>query len=74
MREYLYGNSVFLIAVISAPNRELPDDTGRFLGSLALGEAKVRAQGTPTVEPKGVALPGWVTINSVRLRLVKGSS
>jgi regulation of enolase protein 1 (concanavalin A-like superfamily) len=59
VREYLYGNSVFLIAVISAPNRELPDDTGRFLGSLALGEAKVRAQGTPGVEPKGVAMPGW---------------
>jgi hypothetical protein len=30
VREYLDGNSVFLIAVISAPNRELPDDTGRF--------------------------------------------
>jgi regulation of enolase protein 1 (concanavalin A-like superfamily) len=59
VREYLYGNSVFLIAVISAANRELPDDTGRFLGSLALGEAKVRAQGTPGVEPKGVAMPGW---------------
>jgi len=28
VREYLYGNSVFLVAVISAPNRELPDDTG----------------------------------------------
>jgi regulation of enolase protein 1 (concanavalin A-like superfamily) len=59
VREYLAGNSVFLIGVISAPNRELPDDAGRFLGSLALGEAKVRAQGTPTVEPKGVELPGW---------------
>jgi regulation of enolase protein 1 (concanavalin A-like superfamily) len=59
VREYLDGNSVFLIAVISAPNRELPDDTGRFLGSLALGEAKVRAQGTPGVEQKGVVIPGW---------------
>ena len=59
VREYLYGNSVFLIAVVSAPNRELPEDTGRFLGSLALGNAKVRAQGTPGVEPKGIAMPGW---------------
>jgi regulation of enolase protein 1 (concanavalin A-like superfamily) len=59
VREYLYGNSVLLIAVISAPNRELPDDTGRFLGSLTLGAAKERAQGTPGVEAKGVELPGW---------------
>ena len=62
VREYLSGNSIFLVAVISIPNRELPEDTGRFLGSLALGEAKVRAQGTPAVEqPKGVDIPGWGT-------------
>ncbi len=59
VREYLYGNSVLLVAVISAPNRELPDDTGRFLGSLTLGAAKVRAQGSPGVEEKGVELAGW---------------
>ena len=59
VREYLDGSSVFLIAVISVPNRELPDNTGRFLGSLAIGEAKVRAQGTPGVEQKGVDIPGW---------------
>ena len=58
VREYLAGNSVFLVAVISLPNRELPEDTGRFLGSLALGAAKVRAQGTPGAEPKGIAMPG----------------
>lgn len=59
IREYLSGNAVFLVAVISLPNRELPDDSGRFLGSLAIGANKVRAQGTPGDEPKGVELAGW---------------
>jgi regulation of enolase protein 1 (concanavalin A-like superfamily) len=59
IREYLSGNSVYLVAVVSAPNRELPEDTGRFLGSLAIGPGKVRAQGTPGVEPKGAEMPGW---------------
>ena len=36
MREYLSGNSVYIVAVISLPNRQLPEDTGRFLGSLAI--------------------------------------
>ena len=57
VREYLSGNSVYLVAVVSAPNRELPDDTGRFLGSLIIG--KVRAEGSPGAEPKGVAMPPW---------------
>jgi regulation of enolase protein 1 (concanavalin A-like superfamily) len=59
VREYLAGDSVYIVAVMSRPNRELPDDSGRYLGSLALGEAKVRAQGTPAPEPKGVEMPGW---------------
>ena len=59
VREYLFGNSVFMIAVLSPPDRDLPEDAGRFLGSLAIGAAKVRAQGTPGVEPKGVEMPGW---------------
>jgi|GEM_PF-1049816 len=57
IREYLSGNAVYIVAVVSLPNRELPEDTGRFLGSLVIG--KVRAQGTPGVEPKGVEMPGW---------------
>jgi regulation of enolase protein 1 (concanavalin A-like superfamily) len=59
LREYLDGNAVYMIAVISIPNRELPEDTGRFLGSLAIGKGKVRAQGSPGVEPKGVEMAGW---------------
>jgi regulation of enolase protein 1 (concanavalin A-like superfamily) len=61
VRQYLDGDSIYMVAVISLPNRELPEDSGRFLGSLEIGEKRVRAQGTPTVEPKGVDLPGWGT-------------
>ncbi len=57
VREYLSGNSIYVVGVISLPNRELPEDTGRFLGSLAIGG--VRAQGTTTEEAKGTELPGW---------------
>ena len=39
--------------------RELPDDTGRFLGSLGIGETKARIAGTPEKEPDGKELPGW---------------
>jgi regulation of enolase protein 1 (concanavalin A-like superfamily) len=57
VREYLSGKSVYLVAVVSRPNRELPDDTGRFLGSLIIGTQ--RAEGSPASEPKGVAMPPW---------------
>jgi regulation of enolase protein 1 (concanavalin A-like superfamily) len=57
MREYLADDSVYIVAVISLPNRELPADTGRFLGSLAIGGT--RAAGTPTPEQKGTELAGW---------------
>ncbi len=59
VREYLAGHSIFAVAVLSAPNRELPEDAGRFLGSLALGEARTRASGTPEPEPTGTELAGW---------------
>ena len=57
MREYLAGDAVCFAAVISRPNRDLPPDTGRFLGSLAIGG--VRAEGSPTPEQKGADLAGW---------------
>jgi regulation of enolase protein 1 (concanavalin A-like superfamily) len=59
IRQYLVGKAVVAVAVVSAPNCELPDDTGRFLGSLALGKEKTRAAGTPEPEPAGKKLPGW---------------
>jgi S1-C subfamily serine protease/regulation of enolase protein 1 (concanavalin A-like superfamily) len=59
VRQYLVGRTIFVVAVASMPNRELPLDTGRFLGSLALGEERVRAAGTPGPEPLGKNLPDW---------------
>jgi hypothetical protein len=61
IRQYLVGNAVYAVAVISAPNRELPVDAGRFLGSLAIGTEKKRAAGTPEPEPTGRELAGWGT-------------
>jgi S1-C subfamily serine protease/regulation of enolase protein 1 (concanavalin A-like superfamily) len=59
VRQYLVGRSIFAVAVLSPPDEELPEDAGRFLGSLALGESRVRAAGTPEPEPAGTQLPGW---------------
>jgi regulation of enolase protein 1 (concanavalin A-like superfamily) len=59
VREYLDGKSIYAVTVVSAPNRELPEDTGRFLGSLTLGAGRVRAAGRPEPEPTGTDLPGW---------------
>jgi regulation of enolase protein 1 (concanavalin A-like superfamily) len=59
VREYLVGKAIYAVMVVSAPNRELPEDAGRFLGSLAIGEGKARAAGTPEPEPKGKDIDGW---------------
>jgi regulation of enolase protein 1 (concanavalin A-like superfamily) len=58
VRQYLVGRNLFAVAVV-APGTELPDDAGRFLGSLALGEARTRASGTPEAEHTGTEVPGW---------------
>jgi regulation of enolase protein 1 (concanavalin A-like superfamily) len=59
IRQYLAGRAIYAVAVVSAPNRELPEDAGWFLGSLAIGEARARAAGTPEPEPAGRELAGW---------------
>jgi S1-C subfamily serine protease/regulation of enolase protein 1 (concanavalin A-like superfamily) len=59
VRQYLVGKSIFAVVVISMPDAELPEDSGRFLGSLALGQAQTRATGTPEPEHKGTELEGW---------------
>jgi regulation of enolase protein 1 (concanavalin A-like superfamily) len=61
VREYLDGKAVYAVIVCSLPNRELPEDTGRFLGSLGIGETKARIAGTPEQEPEGTAVEGWGT-------------
>jgi len=58
-RLYHAGQSLFAVAVISIANGELPEDAGRFLGSLALGPAMSRASGTPEPEPTGTEIGGW---------------
>lgn len=59
VREYLVGRSIFMVAVFSRLGGELPEDAGRFLGSMALGQERIRATGTVEPEPTGTELPGW---------------
>ncbi len=59
VREYLDGKSVYAVMVLSAPNRELPEDAGRFLGSLSLGDKLTHVSGTPEPDPKGTELKDW---------------
>jgi S1-C subfamily serine protease/regulation of enolase protein 1 (concanavalin A-like superfamily) len=53
------GKMVYLISVLSLPNADLPEDTGRFLGSLSVGDPKPRSAGTPEVDYPGTELKGW---------------
>jgi regulation of enolase protein 1 (concanavalin A-like superfamily) len=57
VRAYLFENTVYLMQVTSITNRELPEDTGRFLGSLKINGTK--AEGTFTEGTKGNDLAGW---------------
>ncbi len=58
-RFYLIGKVIYMVAVLSIPDADLPDDTGRFLGSLAIGEANSRSSGIPEPERAGTELKGW---------------
>jgi regulation of enolase protein 1 (concanavalin A-like superfamily) len=59
VRQYLVGKAIYIVSVVSPPDHDLPVDTGRFLGSLELGETRTRAAGTPGPEPKGTEVAGW---------------
>lgn len=59
VRMYLDGKTIFAVVVVSAPNRELPEDTGRFLGSLAIGNEKAKVAAETEPDPKGKDLPDW---------------
>lgn len=59
VRMYLDNKTIYAMMVVSAPNRELPADAGRFLGSLAIGNERAKAASEPEPEPKGKALPDW---------------
>lgn len=60
-RMYLDSKSIYAVMVVSEPNRELPEDAGRFLGSLAIGNETAKAAGVPEPEPKGKPLVDWGT-------------
>jgi S1-C subfamily serine protease len=59
VRMYLDGKTVYALLVGSAPNRELPADAGRFLGSLAIGNENAKAVGGLEPDPPGKDLTGW---------------
>ncbi len=60
VRMYLVGNAIYSVAVIAPPGVELPLESGRFLGSLAIGDKKTRAaSGKTEAEPAGKELAGW---------------
>lgn len=60
VRMFVSGQGLYALMAVAAPNRELPDDTGRFFGSFALGTQRTKKPG-PQPEPKGKPLTGWGT-------------
>jgi hypothetical protein len=61
-RQYLQGKAVYLLLVASQPNQDLPEATGRFLGSFAFGihpEGTTVKADTRETEATGKELAGW---------------
>ena len=61
-REFIAGKAIFLLLVAANANRELPEDAGRFLGSLELGTRREKVD--PKVARKdqvGKPIEGWGT-------------
>ncbi|HWE37579.1 MAG TPA: DUF1349 domain-containing protein [Isosphaeraceae bacterium] len=61
IREYLSGRAIIALIVVSVVDRELPDDAGRFLGSLTLGTKVDPNRGKHDAEKvaAGKPLTGW---------------
>ena len=62
VRKFVAKNAIYALLVASAPDRELPDEAGRFLGSLTLGTKpdQARAHRNPAeLDPVGKELKGW---------------
>ena len=61
-REYIDGKSIYVLLAVSAPNRELSEDAGKFLGSFAFG---IKSGGTTVkadpreTEATGEAIEGF---------------
>ena len=58
IRQYLAGQAIYALIAVSADNRELPDDVGRFFGSFAEGTQRVKREGFKS-DAKGAKLAGW---------------
>ncbi len=58
VREYLAGQSIYMLIAGSAPNRELPEDAGRFYGSFTIGTVK-KKKAAPKAEVEGTEIAGW---------------
>ena len=62
VRQYMQPNAIIQMYVISPPNRNLPDDAGKFLGSFAPGihkEGTTKKADATEVAMEGRDLPGW---------------
>jgi regulation of enolase protein 1 (concanavalin A-like superfamily) len=66
VREYLAGRAIYALVVVSAANRELPEDAGRFLGTLRLGVTREGPSAPVAAAPvaaepegRGREVPGW---------------
>ncbi len=60
VREYLAGQSIYVLIAGAAPNRELPAGAGRFFGSFTIGTVKKKKTG-PKAEIEGKEIAGWGT-------------
>jgi regulation of enolase protein 1 (concanavalin A-like superfamily) len=60
VREYLSGQSIYILIAASVINRELPDDIGKFFGSFAIGTTRVKKTG-PKEDVPGKEIAGWGT-------------
>lgn len=65
VRQYMQPNAIIQMYVVSPPNRNLPDDAGKFLGSFAPGihkEGTTKKADAAEVAMEGRDLPGWGSV------------
>lgn len=62
VRQFMLPNAIFQLYVVSEPNRTLPDDAGKFLGSFAPGlhpEGTTKTADASAAAMAGREIPGW---------------
>ena len=58
VREYFAQRVIYALIAVTAPDRELPEDAGRFFGSFTIGTNRTKPVG-PQPEPAGKPLGKW---------------